>query len=444
MSVGVNNPSPFFRKWELSQEQAFEVGNDGLFTTTSQDDPPHFTFTEEPLGLPADEGFGYFQGGPGYCLGPESRFKIEAKLGFGTTSSMWLARDQQKDHYVAIKILTGCATQLNREDKLQELKVLQYLSPESASPTSTDTSRSYTKLLSHFYHQGIETDGEHLCLVMELLGSDIHQIRSRLPDNGYLPLPIVKRMLRQVLLGIAHAHARGIAHTDIKPDNILVALSQHWSPRALTEWLKDNPPQAYPPERSLTKMVTAFVTQSFPDPTVDELALGTFKLADWGSAQFVDRQTTDDITPLGLRPPEIILGGEWDESVDIWTYGCIAFNAITNRPLFKAVGHEEKNATDEDILLYQMIIFCGEFFQADFLMRCSRSHEYFNRNCKPKKFDRFVRKPFQECIRACNFPFSDDGVEQAAAFLTRCLRLDPKNRATASELLQDPWPNSLA
>jgi serine/threonine-protein kinase SRPK3 len=40
-------------------------------------------------------------------------------------------------------------------------------------------------------------------------------------------------------------------------------------------------------------------------------------------AQFVSDQTTDNITPLGLRPPEIVLGGEWDESVDIWTFGCM-------------------------------------------------------------------------------------------------------------------------
>jgi serine/threonine-protein kinase SRPK3 len=33
--------------------------------------------------------------------------------------------------------------------------------------------------------------------------------------------------------------------------------------------------------------------------------------------QFVDRQTIDSITPLGLRPPEIILEDEWNESVDI-------------------------------------------------------------------------------------------------------------------------------
>ena len=59
-----------------------------------QPDIPHFTFSEEPLGLPASEGFGYFQGGPGLTFGPDCRFKLQAKLGFGTTSSVWLARDR--------------------------------------------------------------------------------------------------------------------------------------------------------------------------------------------------------------------------------------------------------------------------------------------------------------------------------------------------------------
>ena len=62
-----------------------------------QQDIPHFTFSEEPLGLPASEGFGYFQGGPGLTFGPDCRFKLQAKLGFGTTSSVWLARDRVYD-----------------------------------------------------------------------------------------------------------------------------------------------------------------------------------------------------------------------------------------------------------------------------------------------------------------------------------------------------------
>ena len=58
-----------------------------------QEEVPHFTFSEEPLGLPASEGYGYFQGGPGMSLGPDNRFLLQAKLGFGTASSVWLARD---------------------------------------------------------------------------------------------------------------------------------------------------------------------------------------------------------------------------------------------------------------------------------------------------------------------------------------------------------------
>lgn len=62
------------------------------------DDTPTFTFPEEPLGLPATAGYGFFQGTPYDALGPDGRFQLQAKLGFGTNCSVWLAKDQQ---YVA-------------------------------------------------------------------------------------------------------------------------------------------------------------------------------------------------------------------------------------------------------------------------------------------------------------------------------------------------------
>ena len=39
-------------------------------------------------------------------------------------------------------------------------------------------------------------------------------------------LPITKRILRDALRGIAALHNKGIVHTDIKPDNILVEWSE--------------------------------------------------------------------------------------------------------------------------------------------------------------------------------------------------------------------------
>jgi len=56
------------------------------------------TFLEEPLGLQASKGFGYFQRGPGLTFDPNNEFKLQAKLGFvGISSSVWLARDHMYD-----------------------------------------------------------------------------------------------------------------------------------------------------------------------------------------------------------------------------------------------------------------------------------------------------------------------------------------------------------
>lgn len=41
------------------------------------------------------------------------------------------------------------------------------------------------------------------------------------------------------------------------------------------------------------------------------------------SAQFTSDQITGDTTPLGLPLPKVVLGGEWDGSVDIWTFDCL-------------------------------------------------------------------------------------------------------------------------
>lgn len=200
--------------------------------------------------------------------------------------------------HVAIKILTGYATRLNREHKLCELEVLQRLS--SALPEDSDD--HCTRLLTQFVHPGIDDDGEHLCLVTELFLSNVQDAQTALQDES-IPVPTVKRILRHVLLGIARMHKCGVAHTgmftslktismyiycanlvaDVKPDNIMISLGRHWTSDAIDNWVRGNPPRTYAPERSLNKMVSAFVSQSFPPPTLDTLQSCSFKLADFSN-----------------------------------------------------------------------------------------------------------------------------------------------------------------
>ena len=49
-------------------------------------------FPEEPLNLPASEGFGYYPACPGLKL-KEGRYEVIRKLGYGPRSSVWLVED---------------------------------------------------------------------------------------------------------------------------------------------------------------------------------------------------------------------------------------------------------------------------------------------------------------------------------------------------------------
>jgi len=54
------------------------------------------TFVEEPLGMPASDGYGWPRFEFGEKLGPEKRYTIVRKLGWGMTSSTWLAHDLRR------------------------------------------------------------------------------------------------------------------------------------------------------------------------------------------------------------------------------------------------------------------------------------------------------------------------------------------------------------
>jgi len=70
---------------------------------------------------------------------------------------------------------------------------------------------------------------------------------------------------------------------DIKPNNIVIDLEHHWTTDAIDTWVKENPPRTHAPEHSLKKMVSAFLSQPLPPPTLDALPSCNFKLADFSN-----------------------------------------------------------------------------------------------------------------------------------------------------------------
>ncbi|PBK74828.1 kinase-like protein [Armillaria solidipes] len=384
------------------------------------------TFVEEPLGLPAKEHFGWPHLEFNESIGPDNRYVISRKLGWGMSSSTWLARDKIENSYVALKILNGHHTSLVEQNLVWELKVLERVS----SPSSPHC----LGLLSHFTFPGKGNAGQHLCLVTKVLGGDV---KSLFLKRGIFPLPLAKRILLHLLRGIAHAHSRGVVHTDVKHDNIF--FDTPLSTDDFDALVASDPPRRHPPEASHDGLsVQAAVSQSLPIPTLQEAMQLNFLLADFGSAQPLFIQTQNEISALQLRPPEIMIGGPWDAKVDIWAFGCLIFELITGRGLFKYEPDLKYNLDEPNFMLYQMICYTGEDFRAEQLSVSPLAAQFFDSTCNLKANPPLFDYPFEISIRSYKVVEEAD-VLSTAAFMRRCLRLDPTKRASAAELLSDPW-----
>ena len=109
----------------------------------------------------------------------------------------------RQGRYVAIKALTGMATNLHDRGFTQELQVMRRVSKlirASSQPAYC------TLLRSHFVHPGKPGDSDHLCLVMDVLGADIEAFQS---DSKAYPVPLAKCILRDTLRGLAQLHTSG-------------------------------------------------------------------------------------------------------------------------------------------------------------------------------------------------------------------------------------------
>ncbi|KAG5643645.1 hypothetical protein DXG03_000571 [Asterophora parasitica] len=119
--------------------------------------------------------------------------------------------------------------------------------------------------------------------------------------------------------------------------------------------LQDNPPRRNPPEMSKHEMIQSAVSQPLPMISVEDALTRNFTSADFGSAFPPTSRDNQVITPPGLRPPEVFLGGKWDEKVDIWSFGCLVYEIIAARPLFYHTPNRHFNLDPSEHMLLLML-----------------------------------------------------------------------------------------
>ena len=80
------------------------------------------------------------------------------------------------------------------------------------------------------------------------------------------------------------------------------------------------------------------------------------KLCDMGNACYVDKHYSDIIQTREYRSPEVILGGEYDETADIWSLACMIFELVTGDYLFDPKKGKSYRKNDDHLALISELI----------------------------------------------------------------------------------------
>ncbi|KAF9508639.1 hypothetical protein BS47DRAFT_1350109 [Hydnum rufescens UP504] len=409
--------------------KAFKALGSNLKTLSrrSKHDTRLLQWPEEPLDLPADRRGGFYPATLGHNLSPT--YTIVQKLGWGQHSSVWLAKHEgrHKPQYVAVKILTAHATQVQRQlsDEVGLLQLVREVAGKSRNPGKNHVAA----LVDSF--EVSSTQGNHLCLVHEAMG--------RFPKiNGIgLPIPLVKVVAKQLLLALDFLHHEcDIIHTDLKPDNFLIKLHdldtaleiEEGNPQALPSMTSDLPSNAV-----LSRPLRALK----PDELLNLVQSSKFdmQLTDFGTAVTTNGFHPDLIQPVALRAPEVILGCGFGPSADIWNLGCLIFEFLTGQWLFTP--RTGTAWTAEAYHLAHMPGMAAEEFDAAYFGTAKHFGEYFNSDGKLRvQVD--GKRTLEKALRNYNV-LRDDELPLCISFLHSMLRLKPSDRATTTDLIQHEW-----
>jgi serine/threonine-protein kinase len=133
------------------------------------------------------------------------RYRLESKLGSGGMSTVYLARDETLERWVAVKVL-------HREI--------------SDQPDQLERFRREARAVAQLSHPNIVAvidageDGGYPYIVFEYVPGET--LKARIDSVGRLPLDEAAAYAIEIGRGLAAAHAQKLIHRDVKPQNVLI------------------------------------------------------------------------------------------------------------------------------------------------------------------------------------------------------------------------------
>jgi len=438
---------------------------------------------------------GYHRVSIGDRFGRGNRYRVERKLGWGHFSTVWIVSDletqknderEEKEDVDGSKEENACETYALKIQKSashyveaarDEIEILKQIASgqkekkdikgekEGEASKYSENAKHVVQLVDSFEHKG--ANGTHVCMVFERLGDNLLTLIKRYEYLG-VPMQGVRRIATGILKGLDYLHReREIIHTDLKPENVLlttilppkmskrsrssssvmtIGVGKATTPTKMEQMTKDlgnmnmpntsyinNNGEENTQQQIESKRIEKRPRFSLSPEELDNLDV---KIVDLGNACWTYKQFTSDIQTRQYRSPEVILGAKYGASCDIWSLACVIFELVTGDVLFDPRNGETHERDDDHLAL--MMELAGKRMPKKIALGGKRSKDFFNRSCdlrniKTLKFwtlDRvFVEK----------YRLDEDEAMDLTAFLKPMLDFDPKNRATAEELLKHPW-----
>ncbi|EKM75278.1 hypothetical protein AGABI1DRAFT_123298 [Agaricus bisporus var. burnettii JB137-S8] len=346
-----------------------------------------------------------------------SRYQVVGKLGYGATSTVWMARDLLGHRHVALKIFIhsgslGC-------DPSHELSAYQRLDQGPASHPGRQAVRA---LFNSFTISG--PDGAHQCLVHPPLWDSMQTFLARNPI-GRLPTPVLAITLKQVLLALDYARQCGVIHT------ARVTSCFGIEDTAILEKFEQAELENPTPRKEINGRII-YLSHTLENPTA--LRYGLPVLCDFGSAAWGEEEHKEDVQSDVYRSPEVILKVPWSYEIDIWNVGCMIWDLFEGRHLFYGTD-PERGTYRSRAHLAEIISLLGPP-PPGFVAQGALRSRFFS---EQGEFQAGIEVPPRVSLEQLETNLRGSDKTLFLQFVSKMLQWDPKNRQTAKQLLEDEW-----
>lgn len=150
------------------------------------------------------------------------------------------------------------------------------------------------------------------------------------------------------------------------------------------------------------------------------------KLTDFGSNIKISDLDNEELQTRYYRAPEVILGLNYTEKIDIWSIGCILFELYTGSILFDP--DKDKDFSRDFHHLYLIEELCG-IIPKEMIKRSPRKDEFFTK-CKLKCNKKIDNINIESII-------NKDKIDSfIIEIIKKCLTVNPKDRPSSNELIK--------